>query len=47
NGISIVAHGSSTPKAIMNSIQLAKKSIKQNLIRDISKGINKHLGAIN
>ncbi len=47
NGISIVAHGSSTPKAIMNSILLAKKSIKQNLIRDISKGINKHLGAIN
>ncbi len=46
NGISIVSHGSSTPKAIMNSIFVAQKSVKQNLIQDISKGIDEHLGAI-
>lgn len=46
NGISIVSHGSSTPKAIMNSILLAQKSFKENLILDISKGIDEHLGAI-
>ena len=47
NGISISCHGASTAKAIMNSIFLAKKSIKKNLIHDISIGIDKHLGAIN
>ncbi|MEA1881491.1 MAG: phosphate acyltransferase PlsX [Candidatus Marinimicrobia bacterium] len=46
NGIAIISHGSSTPKAIMNSIFVAQKSIKQNLIRDISIGIDDHLGAI-
>ena len=46
NGISIVSHGSSTPKAIMNSIFVAQKSIKNNLISDISKGIDEHLGVI-
>ena len=46
NGISIVSHGNSTPKAIMNSIFVAQKSIKENLIQDISKGIDEHLGAI-
>jgi len=46
NGISIVSHGSSTPKAIMNSIFVAQKSIKQNLIQDISIGIDEHLGGI-
>ncbi len=44
--ISIVSHGNSTPKAIMNSIFVAQKSIKENLIQDISKGIDEHLGAI-
>ena len=47
NGIAIVSHGSSTPKAIMNSIFVAQESIKQNLIQDISRGIHQHLGAIN
>ena len=46
NGISIVSHGNSTPKAIMNSIFVAQKSINENLIQDISKGIDEHLGAI-
>ncbi len=46
NGISIISHGNSTPKAIMNSIFVAQESVKQNLIRDISKGINDHLGAL-
>ena len=47
NGIAIVSHGSSTPKAIMNSIFVAQESINQNLIQDISRGIHQHLGAIN
>ena len=47
NGIVIVSHGSSTPKAIMNSIFVAQESIKQNLIQDISRGIDEHLGVIN
>ena len=46
NGISISCHGASTAKAIMNSIFLAEKSIKKNLINDISIGIDEHLGAI-
>ena len=46
NGVSISCHGASTSKAIMNSIFLAKKSIENNLIRDISIGIDEHLGAI-
>ncbi|MBT4150095.1 MAG: phosphate acyltransferase PlsX [Candidatus Marinimicrobia bacterium] len=47
NGIAIVSHGSSTSKAIMNSIFVAQESINQNLIQDISRGIHQHLGAIN
>ena len=47
NGIAIVSHGSSTPKAIMNSIFVAQESIKQNLIQDIASGIDQHLGVIN
>ena len=47
NGIAIVSHGRSTPKAIMNSIFVAQESIKQNLIQDISSGFDKHLGVIN
>ena len=38
--------GESIPKGIMNSIFFAQKSIKENLIQDISKGIDEHLGAI-
>ena len=46
NGISIVCHGASSSKAFMNSILLAQKSINENLIDDISKGINEHLEPI-
>ena len=47
NGISISCHGASTAKAIMNSIFLTEKSIKEKLINDISNGIDQHLGVIN
>jgi glycerol-3-phosphate acyltransferase PlsX len=43
DGISIVCHGASTSKSIMNSIVLAQKSINKNLIEDVSIGINDHL----
>ena len=46
NGISISCHGASTAKAIMNSIFLAEKSIKENLIRNILKGVDDHIGVI-
>jgi len=46
NGISIVGHGSSGPKAFKNSIFLAQKCINENLISDISQGINEHLGGL-
>ena len=40
NGISIVAHGSSGPKSIMNSIFVAQKCIKNNLIETTQDIIN-------
>ena len=40
NGISIVAHGSSGPKSIMNSIFVAQKCIKNNLIETTQNIIN-------
>lgn len=46
DGISIVCHGASTSKSIMNSIVLAQKSINKNLIEDVSIGINDHLEAL-
>ncbi|MFQ6611935.1 MAG: phosphate acyltransferase PlsX [Fidelibacterota bacterium] len=46
NGISIVAHGSSGPKAFKNSIFLAQKCVHKKLISDISNGIGEHLGGI-
>ena len=46
DGISIVCHGASTSKSIMNSIILAQKSINKNLIEDVSIGINDHLEAL-
>jgi glycerol-3-phosphate acyltransferase PlsX len=46
NGISIVGHGSSGPKAFKNSIFLAQKCINENLISDISQGISEHLGGL-
>ena len=47
NGISIVCHGASTSKAIMNSIILAQKSVNEKVIEDISKDIDEHLEPLN
>ncbi len=39
NGVCIISHGSSSAKAIKNSLLVAKKCIKENLIEDIRKGV--------
>ena len=44
NGISIVCHGSSGPRSIMNSIFLAQKCIQNNLIKDTQKSLAIHFG---
>lgn len=46
-GVCIVAHGSSSAKAIKNSILLAKKCVNQQLVSDIQIGISEHLGTKN
>ncbi len=46
NGISIVAHGSSEAKAIKNSVLMAGKCVRKNLVRDIAQGIAEHIGAL-
>lgn len=46
NGVCIVAHGSSGPKAIKNSILLGQKCISEALVADITHDISEHLGAI-
>ncbi|MCH7612099.1 MAG: phosphate acyltransferase PlsX [Candidatus Marinimicrobia bacterium] len=43
-GVCIVAHGSSSAKAIKNSILLAKKCVNHRLVSDIQIGISEHLG---
>ncbi len=42
NGISIIGHGSSTPKAIKNMVLRANEMHSKNLIEKISKSINKY-----
>ena len=44
HGISIVCHGSSGPKSIMNSIFLGQKCIENNLIEDTQKSLAIHFG---
>lgn len=44
NGISIVCHGSSGPRSIMNSIFLGQKCIQNNLIEDTKKSLAIHFG---
>jgi len=44
NGISIICHGSSGPRSILNSIRLAKKCIDNNLITDTQKSLANHFG---
>ncbi|NQV37853.1 MAG: phosphate acyltransferase PlsX [Candidatus Marinimicrobia bacterium] len=45
NGVSIITHGSAGPKAVCNSVLLAKKCIDENLIEDIRISLEEHLGA--
>jgi glycerol-3-phosphate acyltransferase PlsX len=42
NGISIIGHGSSTPKAIKNMVLRANEMYSKNLIDKIAKSINKY-----
>jgi len=44
NGISIVCHGSSGPRSIMNSIFLAQKCIENKLIQDTQESLAHHFG---
>jgi len=39
NGVTIIAHGSSSPKAIKNAIRVAAESARRNLIAQISGGL--------
>jgi len=39
NGVTIIAHGSSSPKAIKNAIRVAAESARKNLIAQISGGL--------
>lgn len=43
NSVFIVAHGSSGPKAIMNSILLGQKCVNESLVENISQDLSKHL----
>lgn len=45
NGVSIITHGSAGPKAICNSVLLAKRCIDENLIEDIRISLEEYLGA--
>lgn len=42
NGVCIVSHGSSSAKAIKNSILAAVKCVQHNLVDDIRKGLADH-----
>jgi glycerol-3-phosphate acyltransferase PlsX len=43
NGIVVVAHGSSSARAIMNALSTAHRSVSENLISSIQQGIEAHL----
>ena len=47
NGVVIVSHGNSSPKAVKNSLQAAKKCITENLLGDIQHGIIEHMVVVN
>ncbi len=47
NGVSIICHGSSSEKAIKNSILVAKSCVEKNLIEDTKRSLAEHLGAQN
>jgi glycerol-3-phosphate acyltransferase PlsX len=43
NGVVVVAHGSSSARAIMNALNTAHQSVSENLINSIQQGIEAHL----
>lgn len=43
NGVAVVAHGSSGSKAIKNSILVAEKCVRENLVHDIASGMSKYM----
>ena len=47
NGVIIVSHGTSTPKAVKNSLTAAQKCISENLLGDIQHGIREHIVGTN
>ncbi len=47
NGLSIITHGSAGPKAIANSIMVAKKCIDENLLGHIQQNVESFLGVTN
>ncbi len=47
NGVSIICHGSSSEKAIKNSILVAKSCVEKNLIEDTKISVAEHLGVQN
>jgi len=47
NGVVIVSHGNSSPKAVKNSLLAAKKCITENLLGDIQHSIIEHMVVVN
>ncbi len=47
NGVVIVSHGTSSPKAVKNSLIAAQKCISENLLGDIQRGIQEHMVGLN
>ena len=47
NGVVIVSHGNSSPKAVKNSLLAAKKCITENLLGDIQHAITEHMVVVN
>tara|TARA_B110000438_G_scaffold301663_1_gene357132 strand:- start:1276 stop:2283 length:1008 start_codon:yes stop_codon:yes gene_type:complete len=47
NGVIIVSHGTSSPKAVKNSLIAAQKCVSENLLGDIQHGIKEHLVSLN
>ena len=47
NGVIIVSHGTSTSKAVKNSLTAAQKCISENLLGDIQHGIREHIVGTN
>ena len=47
NGVIIVSHGTSTSKAVKNSLTAAQKCVSENLLGDIQHGIKEHMVGTN